>query len=59
MRVRAVALGFYDGQLREPGEEFDIPDGLPGDWYVEVEDQDAQGDTPPPVKKKPNNARGG
>lgn len=46
MRVTATALG-YDGRaLRQPGDEFDMPEGSKGSWFVAKEPPAA---TPPPA----------
>lgn len=34
MRVVAVAMGFYAGQRRRVGSEFDVPEGLKASWFV-------------------------
>jgi hypothetical protein len=34
MRVVAVAMGFYAGQRRRVGSEFDVPEGFKGSWFV-------------------------
>jgi len=36
MRVVATAPGFDNVKLREPGEEFDMPDGSKGSWFRPV-----------------------
>ncbi len=36
MRVIAIERGHDGRQIREPGEEFDMP-GIDGTWYVEAE----------------------
>lgn len=35
-RVRALALGFDNLCLREPGDEFDMPDSAKGPWFEDV-----------------------
>lgn len=35
MRVKATKLGFYGGR-RQPGDEFDVPEGLKGSWFEPV-----------------------
>jgi len=43
MRVIAIAQG-YGGKdkhaLREPGEQFEAPDGVKASWYESVEEAD-------------------
>ena len=36
MRVVALERG-YHGQLREPGDEFDVPEGAKGRWFKAIE----------------------
>lgn len=36
MKVIATQTGFYDGSLREPGTEFEVPDSLQIHWAVPV-----------------------
>lgn len=36
MLVRAIERG-YHGQIREKGDEFEVPDTLKGRWFVPVE----------------------
>lgn len=36
MKVIAKQLGFF-GKLREPGDEFEVPDGTKGDWFEAVD----------------------
>ena len=33
MRVIATAVGYDNIVLRQPGEEFDMPDGAKGSWF--------------------------
>jgi hypothetical protein len=44
MRVIAIAQG-YGGKdkhvLREPGEQFEVPDGVKASWYEPADEQDA------------------
>lgn len=48
MRVIATARG-YDGiNLREVGEEFDMPDGSKGSWFTPVEPEEK----PQPTAKR-------
>lgn len=49
MRVIATAVG-YDGIcVRQPGEEFDMPDGSKGSWFATVK----PGKKPKPEEPKP------
>ncbi len=36
MRVVAIKAGYF-GQLREAGEEFEVPDGTKGSWFQPVQ----------------------
>lgn len=36
MKVIATKLGYF-GKLREPGDEFEVPDGTKGSWFQPVE----------------------
>ena len=36
MKVIATKLGYF-GKLRQPGDEFDVPDGTKGSWFQPVE----------------------
>lgn len=38
MRVIATKPGF-SGYLRQPGDEFEVPDGTKGSWFKPVEDE--------------------
>lgn len=40
MRVIATALGFDGRDLRQAGEEFDMPEGAKGSWFDPVEPAD-------------------
>ena len=37
MRVKATGIGYDNVAVRNPGEEFDMPDGSTGSWFVPVE----------------------
>lgn len=37
MRVRAIATGFDNLTVREPGDEFNMPDGSIGTWFESVD----------------------
>lgn len=43
MRVIAKARGFF-GQLIEPGQEFEVPEGTKGSWFETVGKGDAGGE---------------
>lgn len=47
MKVVATAMGF-DGQLRQIGDEFEVPEGITGSWFKPVD-----GDTKKPAPAKP------
>ena len=34
MKVRAIAKGYYGGQIRSIGDVFDVPDSLSAGWFV-------------------------
>lgn len=36
MKVIALKWGYF-GRLREPGDEFEVPDGTKGSWFQPVE----------------------
>lgn len=36
MKVIATKLGYF-GKLREPDDEFEVPDGTKGSWFQPVE----------------------
>lgn len=38
MKVKAIQKGYYDDQIRNVGEEFDVPDGFSCKWAVPTED---------------------
>lgn len=46
-RVRALELGYDNITLREPGDEFDMPDDAKAPWFV-----DASSDVMPVPKKQ-------
>ena len=33
MRVIATAVGYDNKALRQPGDEFEMPDGMKGSWF--------------------------
>ena len=36
MKVKAIAKGYYGGQIRNIGDEFVVPDALSAGWFVPV-----------------------
>lgn len=36
MKVITLRTGYF-GRLREPGDEFEVPDGAQGSWFQPVE----------------------
>lgn len=48
MRVRAIETGYDNVAIRQPGEEFDMPDGASAPWFEPVE--------PPKVEVKSKKA---
>lgn len=42
MRVIATAVGFFDN-LRQPGEEFDVPEGSKATWFKPVKADEPEG----------------
>lgn len=34
MKVKAIETGFFNGSLVEPGQEFEVPEGTKGKWFV-------------------------
>ena len=36
MKVRAIAKGYYGGQIRSIGDVFDVPDSVSGAWFAPV-----------------------
>ena len=55
MKVVATAMGF-DGQLRQIGDEFEVPDGTKGSWFQPVEQKaNGKGGKKPeaPASEKP------
>lgn len=51
MKVVATQTGFYDGSLREPGTEFEVPDSLQIHWAVPVGSPGSDSAKPKPVAK--------
>ena len=55
MKVIATKLGYF-GKLRQPGDEFDVPDGTKGSWFQPVEQKaNGKGGKKPeaPASEKP------
>lgn len=42
MKVIATKQGFYGGQLREEGDEFEVPDSAKSKWFEPVESGEAK-----------------
>ena len=42
MKVIAIKAGYF-GKLRAPGDEFDVPTGIKGSWFVPAEVKPAKG----------------
>ena len=47
MKVIATAKGYY-GQIREPGDVFEVPKGATATWFEEAEDYEPDEDHPAP-----------
>lgn len=55
MEVIATKLGYF-GKLRQPGDEFEVPDGTKGSWFQPVEQKaNGKGGKKPeaPASEKP------
>lgn len=55
MKVIATKLGYFV-KLREPGDEFEVPDGTKGSWFQPVEQKaNGKGGKKPeaPASEKP------
>lgn len=55
MKVIATKLGYF-GKLRQPGDEFEVPDGTKGSWFQPVEQKaNGKGGKKPeaPASEKP------
>ena len=55
MKVIATKLGYF-GKLRQPGDEFEVPDGTKGSWFQPVEQKaNGKGGKKPeaPANEKP------
>lgn len=57
-KVRAIAKGFYGGQLRNEGEVFVANDGEKASWFVAV-DSAERGPKPPKGRGNPADLGGG
>lgn len=58
MKVIATKLGYF-GKLREPGDEFEVPDGTKGSWFQPVEQKaNGKGSWFQPVGQKANGKGG-
>lgn len=55
MKVIATAMGFDGKQIRNPGDEFDMPDESKGSWFAPL----LQGDTDKPAEKPAKGKKGG
>jgi hypothetical protein len=42
VKVVATAKGFFDANLREIGDVFEVPDGLIAKWFKPVDPKDAK-----------------
>lgn len=42
MRVIATAAGFYPDTLRQPGDEFEVPDDMTATWFKPLDDEPAR-----------------
>ena len=40
MRVRAIARGYHGGQLKNPGDLFEVEEGQKSAWFVPEGEQD-------------------
>ena len=55
MKVIATKQGYF-GKLRQPGDEFEVPDGTKGSWFQPVEQKaNGKGGKKPeaPASEKP------
>ena len=55
MKVITTKLGYF-GKLRQPGDEFEVPDGTKGSWFQPVEQKaNGKGGKKPeaPASEKP------
>lgn len=50
MRVIATAVGFDGTELRNPGDEFEMPDGAKGSWFEPKDDE-------PKAEAKPHKSK--
>lgn len=52
MKVIATKLGYF-AKLRQPGEEFEVPNGVKGSWFKPVEQKAAGKKSDAPASEKP------
>jgi len=52
MKVKALQTGFFGGSRIREGQEFDVPDGTKGTWFVTVGEHAAQAAKAPKAKPK-------
>lgn len=50
MKVKALDSGFFDGFRIRAGQEFDVPKGTKGTWFVPVEEFKAPAKAPAKVQ---------
>jgi hypothetical protein len=50
MKAKAISVGFVNGSLVQPGQEFEVPDGAKGSWFVPVGEFKAQPKPKPKVQ---------
>jgi hypothetical protein len=46
MKVKALQAGFFAGSLHDEGQEFEVPSGTKGSWFVAVEEFKAPAKAP-------------
>lgn len=51
MKVKALQAGFFGGSRIREGQEFEVPAGTKGSWFLAVEDFKAPAEKP--SKKQP------
>lgn len=51
MKVIATKMGYF-GRLREPGDEFDVPNDAKASWFEPVEVQSETGKGKKPASKQ-------
>lgn len=52
MKVKALEPGFYNGSVIDAGQEFDVPAGTKGKWFVAVEEFKAPAKAAPRAQPK-------